>query len=152
MTSKEELFRLEEAAWTPLHDLAHELTIEEAVVPGYYEEGWSAKDLLAHMACWYGVAAQCITQVHQGTFVGSDEEEDEVNRRFLETCRDLSLGDVLAMLHASRTRMLEELDRLPEELVEGPAEEWFRDAIDHPPDHLPRLRSWVEILRSGPPA
>lgn len=150
MTRKSDLFRLEEEAWAPLHGLAHELSLEEAAAAGYYEEGWSAKDLIAHMACWYGVAAQCITQVHQGTFTGSDEEEDEVNRRFLETCRDLSLGDVLAQLHASRTRMLEELDRLPEELVEGTAEDWFRDSgIDHPSDHVPRLRDWIESLRGG---
>lgn len=150
MTRKDELFRLEDAAWVPLHDLAHEVTVEESAVHGYYEEGWSAKDLLAHIACWYAEAAQCLTQIRQGTYTGWDEDEDEVNRRFLESCRDLSHGDVLAQLHASRTRMLEELDLLPEELVKGEGEKWFRDSgIDHPPEHLPRLRSWVAALRSG---
>ena len=150
MTPKQELFRLEEAAWVPLHDLAHSITLEEAAEPGYYEEGWTARDLLSHMACWYAEAAQCLIRIRQGTYGGWDEDEDEVNRRFLEACRDLSLGDVLAQLHASRTRMLEELDLLPEELVEGEGERWFRDSgIDHPPDHVPRLVEWMTTLREG---
>jgi hypothetical protein len=144
MSSKDELFRLEDAAWAPLHELSHEVTPDEGGEPGYYEEGWSAKDLLAHMACWYAEAAQALLQIRLGTYRHEEEDEDEVNRRFLEACRGLSHSDVLAQLHASRTRMLEELDLLPQSRVDGEAERWFRDSgID--PDKVNKDRVGVLV-------
>lgn len=151
MGLKEDLVRAEEEAWAELHDLAHGLSPEEAAEPGYYEEGWSAKDLLAHVACWAAEAAQALRQIREGTYGGWNRDEDEVNRAFFEACRDLDHDAVMAQLHAARSRMLAELEGLPEDLLEGEAADWFRESgAGHYREHLPRLREWLAELRGNP--
>src|SRR5438093_335898 len=49
-----ELMAAEDAGWGELHGLMDSLSSEEAERPGYYPEGWSAKDVLAHVGGWLG--------------------------------------------------------------------------------------------------
>ena len=141
--TKDELFRMEEAAWKPLHDLTHELRTDTAECP--YTDLWTVKDGVAHIACWQAEAAQMLTRIREGTYDGWDEgREDEINASFHASTRELPLDGVIASLHASRTRMLEELDLLPEELLDGEARSWFVESgHEHYAEHLDGLRRAV---------
>ncbi len=125
--STSELMAAEDAGWGELHALMDSLSPEDAERPGYYPEGWSAKDVLAH--------------------VGSCDV-DAMNDQFLEALKDVPLQTVRAQAWSARTRMLQAwgaLGDLPDE-----ARFWIRKAgAEHYDEHLPRLREWVEELRSG---
>ena len=149
MRGKDELLRAEEDAWGEIHELLHQLTPEQASEPGFIDN-WTAKDLLAHLSCWHAEAATVLCQLRLGTFAGWDEDVEETNRRFYEATRDLSYDDVVAQLHAARFRMLEEMDRLPEDKLTLKADEWFRESgAEHYRNHLPGLRAWLERLRGS---
>ena len=146
---KDDLIREEDFGWAELRALASSVSTERSLEPGYQHD-WSLKDLLSHRACWMAEAAQALEQIRLGTYtprVQSDEEVDALNERFKEACADLDLDSAWAQLHSARARMLEELDRLPESLLDDTAVEWFRDnGADHYREHLPRLRDWVGRL------
>ncbi|HEX6208822.1 MAG TPA: maleylpyruvate isomerase N-terminal domain-containing protein [Actinomycetota bacterium] len=138
--TKDELFRLEQDAWVPLHDLVHGLDPESAERP--LTDLWTVRDGLAHIACWQAEAAQMLLQIREGTYEGWDGDEDEVNARFHEATKDLPLDEVMASLHASRSRMLEELDRLPDDLLDDEARSWFVESgHEHYEEHLAGLRA-----------
>ena len=142
---KRELLEQDDAGWAELRSLVDGLT-EEQITRGGYQEGWSVKDLLAHIACWYAEAAVVLEQMRMGTYRGEKLDVDGLNREWHETWRDKELNVVKTELMASRARMLDEWDRLPN--VDENAREWFRDSTTgHYEDHLPRLREWVATLR-----
>jgi hypothetical protein len=146
---KAELLRREDAAWAELRSLVDQLTDEQLGLDGYYPE-WSVKDLMAHYASWMAEAARVLEQIRLGTYTRWDQDVDACNSDWYASWRELELGAVKAHLHASRARMLEEWDRLPPELVDRTAIEWFRESgIDHNDEHVPRLREWVTELRGA---
>jgi Mycothiol maleylpyruvate isomerase N-terminal domain len=143
---KRERLEAEDRGWAELRALVDPLTPEQLTRDGYYED-WSAKDLLAHIGCWMAEASRILEQIRMGTFTGWDDDVDQVNARWYETWRDQDPRAVWAELHSARARVLEEWDRLPE--VTDKADEWFRESgEDHYAEHLPRLRSWIEELRT----
>jgi hypothetical protein len=143
---QDELIREEDQAWAELREVVEGLPADAALEDGYQPD-WSVKDLLAHLACWMAEAAQALQQMRLGTYRTVELDEDEMNARFYEACRDLDLHDVWAQLHSARGRMLEELDLLPEDRLDKHAVSWFRDnGAEHYREHLPRLREWVGDL------
>jgi hypothetical protein len=146
--TKGELIREEDEAWAELRGSLAPLGPELMLEDGYHPD-WSVKDLLAHLACWLAEAAQALQQIRLGTYRREELDEDEMNRRFWEACRDLDLHDVWAQLHSARGRMLEELDLLPEDRLDDHAAGWFRESgAEHYRDHLPRLREWLVGLEA----
>lgn len=136
----------ERGGWAELRDLLGSLTPEQRAAPGYFAEGWSAKDLLAHVAGWLAEAVEVLEQVRAGTFQGRDLDIDARNAVFLEANRDVPFALVEVEAEASRHRLLQEVKALGE--VSPDAEEWLRKAgPEHYADHLPRLRAWVAELR-----
>ena len=49
MTTKRELQAAEDAGWLELNDLIESLSPAQMEEPGYFPEGWSVKDLMAHI-------------------------------------------------------------------------------------------------------
>jgi hypothetical protein len=147
VATKRELREAEEAAWIELTELIRDLTPEQLAEPGYQEDGWSIKDLLAHLACWMAEAQCALERIRMGTYVDEDLDVDELNRMFYEVNRDQPLSVVKAELYSARNQMLLEWNALSE--VTPDAEEWFLESgARHFGEHLPRLRAWVEELRS----
>jgi hypothetical protein len=144
----------EDRGWAELRGLVDPLTPDQVTRPGYHE-AWSVKDLLAHLGCWMAEAATMLERIRLGTYDGWDEDVEGRNRKWLETWRNADVGAVWSELHAARTRMLEEWDRLGE--VTEEADEWFRESgEEHYVEHLPRLRAWVaemapSVTMEGPP-
>ena len=147
MTGKRDLLRAEDDGWNAFHAALGPVSPEQMEAPGYYPNGWSLKDLMAHIASWQAEATNVLTQLRFNTYRKADLDVDAMNQRFYEANKDLPLPLVKAELWAARTRMLTELNALPE--ITPLAEEWFVESgAKHYDEHLPRLHEWVEELRS----
>ena len=135
----------ERRCWGEFQALLASLSPEQAERPGYFLEGWSAKDLLAHVAGWLAEAAQVLEQVRVGTFTGRDMNVEDRNAVFLEANRPQPLRVVHAEAYAARTRLLQEVGQLVG--ITAVADLWLRKAgPEHYAEHLPRLREWVKEL------
>lgn len=143
----EQLVEAERARWGELMALLSQLTPEQMRRPGYFQEGWSAKDLLAHLAGWLAEAGLVLEQVRACTFTGRDMDVDAMNATFLSANRDEPITIVEAQAHAARQRLMREVRELED--ISGDAAVWLRKAgPDHYDEHLPRLREWVKEVRS----
>ena len=135
----------ERRSWGEFQALLASLSPEQAERPGYFLEGWSAKDLLAHVAGWLAEAGQVLEQVRVGTFTGRDMDIEGRNAVFLEANRPQPLRVVHAEAYAARTRLLREVGELVG--ITAVADIWLRKAgPEHYAEHLPRLREWVKEL------
>ena len=137
----------EEAGWIELHSLIDPLTPDEAVRPGYYQEGWSVKDLLAHIGVWLAEAGLLLERIAVGSYRREEVDVDEVNRLSLEAMRDIPLPTVKAQAAAARARMRQAVLELREP---SPDAAWWiaKAGPEHYAEHLPRLREWVTELAS----
>jgi hypothetical protein len=137
--------------WEELEALLGLLTPEQMLLPGYFGEGWSAKDLLAHIAGWLAEAGIALEQICAGTFQARDLDVDAMNAVFLDANRTQPLTIVETEAHAARHRLLREVHEL--EGITTDAAFWLRKAgPEHYAEHLPRLREWVADLHPGFPA
>jgi hypothetical protein len=144
---KRELAASEDAGWTEFNGLIESLTPAQMEEPGYYPEGWSVKDLMAHVGSWQAEAGLLLQQMRYGTYRDEPIDVDAMNAMFYERNHDLPVPVVRAELFSARTRMLTEWNPLPE--VTQKAEEWFFESgPQHYEEHLPRLREWVKELQS----
>ena len=134
--------------WRELHQLVDRLPVEQVATPGYFQEGWSAKDLLAHLASWLSEAGVVLEQMRFGTYRVEEIDIDAMNQRFYETMKDVPLSTIGAQGLAARNRMLKAWGALGDRSPEADA--WIRKAgAEHYAEHLPRLREWVDELTSG---
>jgi hypothetical protein len=144
MTTKRELLDAEYAGWGKMCGLFESLDTAKVEQPGYSDE-WSVKDLMAHIGGWAAETVQILEQVRYDTYKPFKVDVDEWNRLFVEANRDQPASVVKAEMAASRNRMLEEFNRLPE--LTSVAEEWFRESGPaHYDEHLPRLEEWAKEL------
>ena len=140
-----DLRKAEDEGWHELHGLIDSVPPGAVERPGYFEEGWSVKDLLAHIGAWLAQAGVALEQIGSGTYRADDIDVDALNGRYLETLRALPFDVVRAQADAARSRMLIASAAVGE--TGGPAAFWIRKAgPDHYAEHLPRLREWVKEL------
>lgn len=137
----------EERDWGELHGLVDALPAERVEEPGYFAEGWSAKDLIAHIGSWLAEAGVVLEQIRAGTYRPEEIDIDEMNARFYEALHDIPFPVVKAQAIAARNQMLRAWGTLPEQSDE--ADRWIsKSGPEHYEEHLPRLREWVgEISR-----
>src|SRR5262245_52727796 len=137
-----DLRKAEDEGWHELHALIDSLPPAAVERPGYFEEGWSAKDLVAHIGAWLAQAGVALEQIGSGTYRADEIDVDALNGRYLETLRELPLDVVKAQADAARSRML-----MASAGILSPSDDasfWIRKAgPDHYAEHLPRLREWV---------
>ena len=118
--------------------------------PGYFAEGWSAKDLVAHIGSWLAEAGVVLERIRFGTYRPEEIDIDAMNRTFYDDMPDTTFSDVRAQGIAARNRMLRAWRSLPEASAE--ADRWIAKAgPEHYAEHLPRLRDWVSELDGKPP-
>lgn len=145
MVDRAELVRQEDEAWAEVRSLLGGLTPEQKQRPSLTPEGWSVKDLLWHVACWWAEAGIQLQRIRAGTYEDPGKDIDELNARFLEEGRREDLATVEAELAAARTRALQELELQSE--LRPVAVEWFVESgAHHYREHLPELRAWVDDL------
>jgi hypothetical protein len=132
-------------AWHRLHELIDTLTPETAAIPGYFEEGWTAKDAVAHLGTWMARGAMVLRQIAAGTYREGELDVDAENERFLAAMRDVPLETVHLQIASARAELLSAWAELPE--ITAAAGAWVRKAgPDHVAEHLPRLEEWVASL------
>ena len=142
-----DLRKAEDEGWHELHALIDSVPPDAVEQPGYFEEGWSVKDLLAHIGAWLAQAGVALEQIGSGTYRADDIDVDALNGRYLETLRALPFEVVRAQADASRTRMLIASAAVGDD--NDDAAFWVRKAgPGHYAEHLPRLREWVAELRA----
>jgi hypothetical protein len=140
----------EEASWHRLHAVLRRLTPEIAEVPGYFAEGWTAKDAVAHMGTWMAEGAQVLRQIAAGTYREGELDVDAANARFLAAMRDVPLDTVHLQVTAAHGQLLSAWHELRE--ITPAAEFWVRKAgPEHLEEHLPRLEEWLEELSTPRP-
>ncbi|HEY7667315.1 MAG TPA: maleylpyruvate isomerase N-terminal domain-containing protein [Actinomycetota bacterium] len=140
-----ELIAEEQRLWTELHRLVDTLPPERVAEPGYFAEGWSAKDLVAHVGSWLAEAGAVLERIRAGTYRPEEIDIDAMNAAFYDAMRDVAFSDVRAQGIAARNRMLHAWTALPEGSAE--ADRWIRKAgPQHYAEHLPRLSDWVAEL------
>ncbi len=87
----------ESAAWYELAGLVRQLTLDERMTPGYYEDpAWSVRDLVGHVGAWLAEAALQLERIAGGTYEGHDVDIDGLNAALLEDMRDQPVGGRLA--------------------------------------------------------
>ncbi|MGH2719550.1 MAG: ClbS/DfsB family four-helix bundle protein [Actinomycetota bacterium] len=144
----EALVEAERPRWGELMALYSSLSPEQVRRPGYFEEGWSAKDLLAHLAGWLAEAGLVVEQIRSRTYLAKEMDVEAMNAAFLEANRDQPITIVEAQAHAARQRLLAVVRGLDD--ISDEAARWLRKAgPDHYDEHLPRLREWVKEVRAG---
>ena len=141
------LRKAEDEGWHELHALIDSLPPATVERPGYFEEGWSAKDLLAHIGAWLAQAGVALEQIGSGTYRVDEIDVDALNGRYLQTLRELPFEVVRAQADASRTRML--VASAGVLTASDDASFWINKAgPEHYAEHLPRLREWVKELNA----
>jgi hypothetical protein len=140
---REHLLAEEERPWTELHRLVDSLPQDTVDEPGYFQEGWSAKDLVAHIGSWLAEAGVVLERIRSGTYRPDEIDVDAMNAVFRENMRDVPFHDVRAQAFTARERMVRAWRSLRE--VSPEADRWISKAgPEHYAEHLPRLREWVE--------
>ena len=74
--------------------------------PGYFAEGWTAKDLIAHIGSWLAEAGAVLEQIRFGTYRPEEIDIDAMNKRFFDSLHDTAYPDVRAQAITARNRML----------------------------------------------
>ncbi len=138
----------EDRLWRELCTTIDAFDLEQTLVPGYFAEGWTAKDGLAHIGTWLAEAGAALEQIRGGTYVELRTDElDELNARFLDAMRDVSLDVVKAQAIAARARMLHAWVEMSD--PDQAALDWIRKSgPDHYMEHLPRLQAWLRELQA----
>jgi hypothetical protein len=135
----------EAEAWHRLHHVIDRLTPEMADVPGYFAEGWTAKDAVAHIGTWMAEGAAMLRRIASGTYREGEIDVDAENERFLAAMRGIPLDTVHLQAAAAHAELLRAWAELLE--ITPAAAFWVRKAgPDHVLEHLPRLEEWVEEL------
>jgi hypothetical protein len=132
----------EAEAWMRLHAAITRLTPDIASRPGYFEEGWTAKDAVAHLGTWMAAGAQVLRRIAAGSYQRDEIDIDAENARFLDAMRDVPLDTVRLQATAAHADLHRAWAELPE--VTPDAEWWVRKAgPEHIAEHLPRLEEWI---------
>lgn len=135
----------EAEAWSRFHALVDRVTPAIAEEPGYFEEGWTAKDAIAHIGTWMAQGAQMLRRIAAGTYRNDEIDIDAENARFLEAMRDVPLDTVHLQAASAHGELLAAWAQLPE--VTDAAAYWVRKAgPEHLEEHVPRLEAWLDEL------
>jgi hypothetical protein len=135
----------EAEAWARLHRIINRSTPEMADVPGYFEEGWTAKDAVAHIGTWMAAGAAMLRQIAAGTYREGELDIDAENARFLAAMHGIPWEIVHVQAAASHRELLNAWAELEE--ITPPAAFWVRKAgPEHLEEHLPRLEEWIQEL------
>lgn len=136
-------------SWKRFHAVMRRITPEIAEVPGYFEEGWTAKDAVGHIGTWMAEGAQMLQRIAAGTYREGEIDVDAENERYLAAMRGIPLDTVHLQATAAHGELLRAWNQLPE--VTPAAAYWVRKAgPEHIAEHLPRLEAWVDELSRRP--
>ena len=139
------LLREEETAWVRLQQIFAAVPAERFEEPTLTPDGWSAKDVMFHVAGWLADCARVLEQIREGTFDRAAEDalvSVAINREWFELSRTMDPPTVRAEFEASRLKARECFATLPE--VTSDAWEWFEESGPiHYREHGNGLEAWL---------
>jgi hypothetical protein len=156
MTRPDQVGRLLErldAAWTALTDSYAGVSDSRLVEPGVVD-GWSVKDILAHVTTWEEEALQHLPLIIAGGTpprYAARGGIDAFNSRATEDGRRLSLAAVLRRRDETHARLVDFIRGQPAGTFGSQARARRRlrlDTYGHYPEHTAAIRAW----RERPPA
>lgn len=106
---REELTRAEAEAWETLERVIDRVPADRRE-RAELDDGWSLKDVLAHIAYWWDDLADAL---ENGTYADDPEDEDVINARVKARAETLGWDRVRAEADQSRARMLTAWIALP---------------------------------------
>jgi uncharacterized protein (TIGR03083 family) len=140
-----------EAAWAALGDAYTGVPDRQLVEPGVVE-GWSVKDILAHVTTWEEEALRHLPLVIAGGTpprYAAQGGIDAFNARATEAGRRRSLAEVLRRRDETHARLLEFIRSQPEGTFGSRTRARRRlrlDTYGHYPEHTAAIRAWRERL------
>jgi hypothetical protein len=108
VTIKDDILSAEDAGWHEIHVRLAKLSDEDWTKPGP-NGTWSAKDIVAHLACWHAETSAHLESIRM---TGNDTPWpgwEAFNEMAYERCAGMSLQEVRAMSGAARHRFREEV-------------------------------------------
>lgn len=143
-----QLLRRLDTAWQAFTASYAGLSESELLEPGV-TGAWSVRDILAHVTSWEEEALEYLPVILDGgkpprysvTYGGIDA----FNARMTEEKRGLSLVEVLRQQAETHRRLIELVQRVPEDQITGQTR--FRrrlrlDTYHHYPQHAEAIRTW----------
>lgn len=147
---KQQVLNKIEQAWTAFKESYAGLTDEQLLKPGV-TEGWSVKDILAHVTSWEDETLKHLPTILQGTrpprYSALYGGIDAYNMLMTEKMRGLSLSGVMEQLDETHLRLIEYVQSAPEDQLASDTR--FRrrlrlDTYSHYPIHAQAIREWRE--------
>ena len=155
---KQELIDKLEQSREEFLDTIEALSEEEMEQPGVME-GWSVKDILAHIALWESELVKLLFQARQGrkptTIHFTGETVDERNAKWHNQSKDRPLERVLEDFHGVRNQTIRRVEAFPDRDLDDPQRypwlqgeplwKWIAaDSYEHEAEHAPQIREWRE--------
>lgn len=129
-----------EKSWRTLHDLVKAVPNDRREAPPICGE-WSARDLLAHLACWTAEAARQLESIRAGTPPKMPDVE-AFNAEAHESCRSLTFEEAMSMAGAAHHRLQEELALVAPVALNAKVIDMVRTcSTRHYAEHLEHFRS-----------
>jgi hypothetical protein len=119
-------------------------------------DGWSVKDILAHIAAWLREGARALEALARGEQATpeslTDDDVDARNDRFVEQWRGASVQEVQTELHLAKGAFARAMRALRQErFAEGEAARRIvcEEGIDHFMEHARQIWKWKEREKVG---
>lgn len=147
---KQQLLRRLDKAWSLLKESYDGLSESRLMEPGVIGT-WSVKDILAHVTTWEEETLKVLPLIIQGRQLPRYSVVyggiDAFNAQMAEQKRNLSLAEVLTQLDKIHSRLIDYIQRAPEEQFTGGTR--FRrrlrlDTYSHYSQHARAIREWRE--------
>jgi len=157
--SKNELLGTIKTSWAELTEIIEELSEDQMTQPKV-QEGWTVKDLMAHIAAWHRLAMDRIHPATTGEdlklpVIKSDKFVDDFNAETYAKYKDQPLEAINAEFESSYDEFLSQIENLDEELLpKNLPFDWagnltYQIMISanthwHYPEHIEAILKWLD--------
>jgi hypothetical protein len=148
MADRDELLRMEEAAWTAfvaeVRRVPEHVRGLEGVVPG-----WSVNDLVYHAGKWASVATEKLDAIRAGEHPTSTGDTwPSMNEEWAAESKSISYEEAMSSAVRERERAREALLAMDD--VHHDAASWFREeTTDHYAEHAEEIARFADSLGPG---
>jgi hypothetical protein len=144
VSAKQKILDDEERRWRELSARLQALAQDDWLRPGVVE-GWTAKDLLAHIAVWHASTTDRLESLRMTGTLPPYPEVDAFNLDQYTRNQDLTLHEVQAMSGAARHRFREEVDLLADDPGDLLTQVVNGNSTDHYEEHIPHLDAFLGL-------
>jgi hypothetical protein len=132
---------------------------EESMLEAGVVDGWSIKDLLAHIALWESELVKLLWETSMGASPTTAHFKrlsvDKLNERWYQENKDRPLERIMADFEGVRKQTLRRVEAFTDEdltepgrfpwLKDAPLWKWIaNDSFEHESEHLVQIKAWRE--------